>query len=127
MLDLARGQDCQARILGVCNNNPATVVSCHSNGGGMAYKAPDWSIAWCCSSCHDVIDGRRDAGHYSQDSRDYFWRVAHERTMDAMFEHGLVSIAGSAPRGTARKVKEVERPAYQPPSKIVKHPGVLCR
>jgi hypothetical protein len=58
----ARGQDCTLRIPGVCNQNPETVVLCHSNrlehGKGMGIKADDKYACFGCSSCHDVLDGR---------------------------------------------------------------------
>ncbi len=58
---LARGQDCQVRIPGVCNYDPATTVLAHirlAGVTGMGIKAPDLLAAWCCSACHDAIDGR---------------------------------------------------------------------
>ena len=60
--DSARGQDCTVRIPGVCNFNPETTVLAHlpcgSKGAGM--KGPDIISVFCCSSCHDAIDGRRN-------------------------------------------------------------------
>src|ERR1700744_5938539 len=58
---LARGMPCQIRIPHVCNGNPETTVACHVrmvgiSGAGM--KAPDLLIAFGCSACHDVVDGR---------------------------------------------------------------------
>ncbi len=58
----ARGQPCMVRIMGVCNHNPETTVLAHYRlagycGAGM--KPDDDLGAWCCSACHDVIDGRR--------------------------------------------------------------------
>lgn len=42
--------------------NNGTVVGCHppnklGKGGGMGYKAHDL-LAYCCHSCHAMIDGR---------------------------------------------------------------------
>ena len=54
----ARGQDCQIRIPGVCNRDPATTVPAHLNGAGMGIKHPDIFIAYSCSDCHDFVDGR---------------------------------------------------------------------
>lgn len=55
----ARGQDCMVRIPGVCNFNPETTVLAHvGEGGGMGQKADDIEAAFCCSNCHDAIDGR---------------------------------------------------------------------
>lgn len=58
---LARGQECQVRIPFVCNRDPATTVLAHirlAGVSGMGLKAPDLLAAWCCSACHDAIDGR---------------------------------------------------------------------
>lgn len=57
----ARGETCTLRISGVCNHNPETVVFCHINDGskGMGRKPDDLSGVYACSSCHDMIDGRR--------------------------------------------------------------------
>ena len=59
----ARNQECTLCLPGVCNRDPATTVLCHSNfladGKGMGLKAPDTAAAYGCSSCHDVLDGRR--------------------------------------------------------------------
>lgn len=57
----AKGRECQVRVVGVCNHNPETVVLAHYrlaglNGVGM--KPDDLFGAFCCSSCHDAIDGR---------------------------------------------------------------------
>ena len=54
----ARGEECQVRIPGVCNHNPETTVFAHIGGGGMGMKQPDCEGAYCCSACHDVVDGR---------------------------------------------------------------------
>ena len=59
--NLAKGQECQVRIPGVCNFNPETTVLAHYRlagtcGAGM--KPPDLLGAWCCSACHDAVDGR---------------------------------------------------------------------
>ena len=56
---LARGQECQIRIPGICNWEASTTVLCHLTGGGMGAKRNDFTAAaWGCSSCHDAIDGR---------------------------------------------------------------------
>ncbi len=109
LLDLAKGQECMARILGVCNCNPETTVSAHRNGGGGT-KHADWKIAWCCSDCHALIDGQILANEFSAEVRDGFWQLAHERTLEAMFEQGLVQVAGTVPRSPK---------PYKPSSKIV--------
>ena len=54
----AKGEDCQVRIDNVCNFNPETTILAHLGGSGMALKSNDIHSAYCCSSCHDAIDGR---------------------------------------------------------------------
>ena len=57
---LARGQDCTVRLPGICNFNPETTVFAHisgvRHGHGVGIKTSFG--AFCCSSCHDHIDGR---------------------------------------------------------------------
>ena len=58
----ARGENCTVRLPNVCNGNPETTVLAHINGirfgHGVGHKASDIHGAYCCSSCHDVLDGR---------------------------------------------------------------------
>jgi len=54
----ARSEECQVRIPNVCNFNPETTVFAHLGGGGMGFKQDDIHGAYCCSSCHDVVDLR---------------------------------------------------------------------
>lgn len=60
---LARGQDCQIRLPGVCNFDPETTVLAHYRLGGIngfGLKSPDVIGAWACSSCHACVDSQRD-------------------------------------------------------------------
>jgi len=54
----AKGEECLVRIPSVCNFNPETVIFAHLGGAGMAIKSNDIHGAYCCSSCHDALDGR---------------------------------------------------------------------
>ena len=59
--NLARDQECQVRIYGVCNHNPETSVWAHIRLGGVAgmgQKPPDLAGVIACSNCHDAIDRR---------------------------------------------------------------------
>lgn len=56
--EAARGQECQVRIPTICNFNNSTTILAHRPGGTMGRKTPDYHGAFCCSACHDVIDGR---------------------------------------------------------------------
>ena len=82
----AKGQECQVRIPGVCNFNPETTVFAHLSGGGMGMKRLDIHGAYCCSDCHDVLDGR------VRDNSD--WTVWHLeaviRTQEIMIKNGVL-------------------------------------
>ena len=86
--DSARGEDCQVRLGGVCNFDPATTIFAHINGGGMGYKSHDIHGSYCCSSCHDVIDGRVPYdGYYNPTLAHYDGMV---RTQMILIEKGLI-------------------------------------
>lgn len=60
----AKGKECEIRIPFTCNHNPETTVLAHIRRAGIAglgIKPPDVCGVLCCSSCHDVIDGRTKA------------------------------------------------------------------
>lgn len=95
---LARGQDCMVRIPGVCNGNPETTVLAHyrlAGACGMGVKPPDIMGAWCCSACHDAVDGRAVIRGLSQEliARDEI-RLAHAegvmRTLAALVKMGAI-------------------------------------
>ena len=55
----AKGEDCTLR-LDECNHDNETVVLCHiGKNRGMGIKCGDHFAIYACSSCHDVIDGRK--------------------------------------------------------------------
>lgn len=59
---LAKGMPCQIRIPHVCNRNPETTVACHIRMigiSGAGFKAHDLLIAFGCSDCHAVVDGKQ--------------------------------------------------------------------
>lgn len=61
LTNLARDRDCQVRLPGICNFDPATTVLAHyrlAGTCGMGMKPHDLFGAWACSSCHDEIDRR---------------------------------------------------------------------
>lgn len=82
---LAKCQDCQVRIVGVCNFNPETTVLAHIRmpsitGAGM--KAPDLLGAWCCSECHRATESNPSM------RADFLEGVA--RTQNKLIEMGVV-------------------------------------
>jgi len=91
----AKGQQCQVRVPGVCNNNPDTVVLAHLNGGGMGAKAGDHEAAYCCSDCHAWLDGGY-AQTTPKELRDLWHLEAVIRTQRLLIEQGLIEIKGAA-------------------------------
>ena len=94
--DSARGQDCTFQIVGVCNYNPETTVLCHlpDESHGMSRKSDDFSAAFGCSACHDVVDGRSACPEYREHQYFYNFRACM-RTIRAWSEMGLISIKGA--------------------------------
>lgn len=110
LLDLARGQPCMAGIIDICNHDPATTVSAHSNqarhGHAGALKADDCFIAWLCSSCHAELD----QGRMRRKLKAEYWDRAFEATLLSMWEQGLISVRGKQPK---------DQPIYKRSTKIL--------
>ena len=87
----ARNQDCQVRIPGICNFNPETVVLAHLSGGGWGLKRDDHEAAYCCSKCHDALDGRRKTP-YSQTELKLMHYDGVMRTQKLLIEQGLIVV-----------------------------------
>lgn len=85
----ARNKECQVRIIGICNGNPEAVVLAHLAGGGMGRKKPDLFGAFCCSNCHDVIDGRVST-MYDKQYLELAHRQGVERTQAIWLSEGLI-------------------------------------
>lgn len=90
--DSARGQPCLVRIPGVCNFNSETTVLAHINGGGMGTKKSDLFGAFCCSACHDVIDGRVKSPHHFKAEIELMHRQGVQRTNQYWLDVGLVTL-----------------------------------
>lgn len=55
----ARNRECQVRLAGICNGDPATTVLAHFRligVSGLGTKSPDLIGAWCCYACHQKVD-----------------------------------------------------------------------
>jgi hypothetical protein len=85
----ARGENCLVRIPGVCNWDSATVVLAHLGGGGYGMKSPDYLGAYCCSACHDALDGRVPSEYSRQRLTAYHWHGIG-RTLKILVEKGLL-------------------------------------
>lgn len=90
--DYARGKDCQVRIPGVCNRDPATTVHAHyrmSGLCGMSLKPDDIFGAHACFECHNAVD-RRD---HTDLEKDYVRQLHAEgvfRTQALLKAAGLI-------------------------------------
>jgi len=87
----ARGEDCQVRIGGYCNRNNETTIFAHKNGGGMGYKSSAIHGAYCCSDCHDAVDGRTRT-HYSTDTLKMFFYEGIFRTQIILVNKKLIEL-----------------------------------
>lgn len=87
----ARGQECQVRLIGICNFNPETTVLAHLGGGGMGMKKNDIHGAFCCSACHDALDGRAKY-LIDKETLELAHRQGVERTQDIWLKMGLIKV-----------------------------------
>jgi Protein of unknown function (DUF1364) len=87
----AKNRDCQVRLPFVCNYRNETTVLAHLGGAGMGIKRDDIHAAFCCSNCHDVIDGRVgfDTELNREDIQIYFYQ-AIIRTQEIWLKEGLI-------------------------------------
>ena len=87
----AEGEHCQVRLDGVCNFNPETTIFAHLGGGGMGTKQPDLFGAYCCSSCHDVVDLKKFCRLTPDQVKAYFYQGIF-RTQMILLDKGLIKI-----------------------------------
>jgi hypothetical protein len=87
--DSARGEDCQVRIPGVCNFDPATTIASHLNGGGMGTKHNNIFIAYCCSDCHNTVDWAKKS-NFSDTEIKLMHHEGVVRTQYILLEKGLI-------------------------------------
>ncbi len=91
IMDAARGENCTLNIVGVCNGNNQTTVACHlpdGTGGSNKLTGP-LSIAFGCSSCHSVLDGRENVSLRAED-REFYMRRGMMRTMTRLVDRGIL-------------------------------------
>lgn len=60
----------------------------------MGTKKSDLFGAFCCSACHDVIDGRVKAREYTMDEIELMHREGVERTQSIWLNEGLIILVG---------------------------------
>lgn len=102
MIDLrayAKGKPCQIRVPGWCNNEPETTVGCHyrlAGYSGMSFKIDDLFLAFGCSHCHDVVDGRHGSWiEFPRSARQLLLLEGVLRTQAYLAERGIILIADS--------------------------------
>lgn len=91
---LARDQPCQVRVPLHCNGDPATTVLAHyrmASLSGIGMKAPDVFGAWCCSKCHDLIDGRARSD-YTRIELHWMHAEGVFRTQAALLNMGKIKV-----------------------------------
>ena len=86
----ARGQSCTVRLDG-CYGGPdnETVVFAHLCNGAMGMKAMDIHGAYCCASCHDVLDGRKPS-EYDKEYLLLSHLMGMKRTQEILVGKGLM-------------------------------------
>ena len=89
----AKGQDCTIQIYPYCNGNPETTVLCHapSEYKGMGIKSPDHWGAFGCSTCHDIVDGRKRVDESSEEVYRCHIRGVF-RTQSILITKGLINV-----------------------------------
>lgn len=92
----AKGRQCTAQIYGICMQQNETVVFAHLPSGthGMGYKSDDYWGGYCCSACHDAIDGRRPYKWKSGERESLLLRILHN-SWRLMIDEGVIVIKGA--------------------------------
>ena len=91
---------CRVRIPGVCNHDPETTVLAHirmQTVTGVASKSPDLLGAWCCSACHDLVDGRTKHEHFDWEYIQLMLFEGVIRTQYQLIKDGIVTWEGPEP------------------------------
>lgn len=84
---LARDRECQVRLPGICNGDPATTVLAHVRQigiSGFGIKSPDILGAWACSSCHMYADSHHD------DATNAAFAAGVYRTLNILWREGVL-------------------------------------
>lgn len=81
----AKLQSCTVRMFG-CRNEIETTVFAHAPSAfkGTGIKSPDYWGAYCCSHCHQILDGNETAAHDSD------WLRAIFETQEILHARGLL-------------------------------------
>ena len=77
----------------LCEKDKRHTIPAHCNGvkaKGIGEKAKNYLIAYVCSDCHDLIDGR--AGKLTKAAKRALWNEAYWLTVWIWFRDGLVVV-----------------------------------
>ena len=91
----ARGQECTIQLYPYCNGNPETTVLAHapSEYKGMGIKSPDFWGADSCSTCHEIVDGRKKTDIPADEVYRCHMRGVF-RTQLRRIEQGVIKVKG---------------------------------
>jgi hypothetical protein len=109
--EYARGKPCMVRLLGVCNHDLATSVLAHERVSGISgagIKAPDIFGAWCCSKCHDVLDGRVQSD-LTYEQRRLSLSDGVRGTQYCLWNAGIIAVKGARDPRPEKLLKIVPR------------------
>lgn len=97
----AKGEECTIQLHPHCNGNPETTVFAHapSDDKGMSLKSPDYWGAYSCSSCHDIVDGRKKVDDISAEEIYRCFIRGVYRTLKRRIEQGVITCKGINRRG----------------------------
>ena len=88
----AKGQDCLVRIPGICNHDSETVVLAHvGSNSGTGMKCSDIEAAYCCSSCHTIIDGGARSD-FTRTELSLWAKEGAERTRKMWLDNGWLKV-----------------------------------
>lgn len=77
----------------VCNFDPQTTVLAHYRLigiSGIGMKSPDLIGSWCCSACHDLVDGRRSIDGWNRQDVQLLHLRGVVRTQAELLRRGVV-------------------------------------
>src|SRR3990167_4910441 len=88
----ARNEQCQIRLPGICNHDPATVVWAHANGlaagHGYNHKSLELLGSYACFDCHNEVDRR--TRKLELDFVNLAFHEGHQRSLIILIRKGLV-------------------------------------
>ena len=93
--DSAKDESCTLQIYPYCNGDMEKTSLCHVStpiSSGMGMKAPDWYAVYGCSTCHDIIEGRRKISEHLNIDINQCIMDAQFRTWERFIERGLITI-----------------------------------